>query len=638
MSNTAMLPLVKSYPVFEPNQVLTNDHLNELFDYLNHEEKETRVKAIGTGILSGLFLEVLNNLAIKISSGAGITADGYLLVTDENSSGLFTKCIPYPPVIPELEISGTTFWELLPEGFEEQGNESTLITDVLEMSVVKAVILYLEEKELDIKSCFTSNCDDRGKQRYFTLKPILVSIPEASLTDASSFQTSHVFPDINIRQIQIPAIANADLPGLYYSVCHNSLLQVLQNSIIDTLYRYRTLMGNQSLTKEILLTEINLITIRESLYTNHRHHMQYFYDFVTDIIRAYNELQHAIHDIDSLMWITESSKKFISLGNIGKKYTPLERHTFRKIIPDYGEVEKKLLAKFLLNRIYKLMLSFKVPVEKTTLSITPSPNYNSNLEDRPIPFYYSLLESTHLYRFWNQHLSTHNKSYQILSYHNSVYNKNPDDQHSQPLKYYHLDKLFLRIEGHVGKPKSLVIDQLITLQKKFCLAFDIMAVRILTDSEASTANDNKIVSNTLPLKEYNIDEFIEKHPGAIHASGVAKGGTFIILFKAAANEVDGEVIGDLSLPYSCACSTQAPPIFQLKAIDDNINTDTNSSIDINVLSNDFFDDKAPIGLDFVFPEFVDDAVTTSINSQVDIHIIKSASTGDEDSISIDFKS
>ena len=43
-----------TYPVFEANQVLTNAHLNDLFEYLDEQTRLTRANLIGIGIVCGL--------------------------------------------------------------------------------------------------------------------------------------------------------------------------------------------------------------------------------------------------------------------------------------------------------------------------------------------------------------------------------------------------------------------------------------------------------------------------------------------------------------------------------------------------------------------------------------------------------
>ena len=39
-----------TYPVFEVNQVLTNAHLNDLFEYLDEQSRLTRANLIGIGL------------------------------------------------------------------------------------------------------------------------------------------------------------------------------------------------------------------------------------------------------------------------------------------------------------------------------------------------------------------------------------------------------------------------------------------------------------------------------------------------------------------------------------------------------------------------------------------------------------
>src|SRR5678809_1361501 len=71
-----------AYIIFEPDQVLTNDHLNEMFDYLDTQERLTRNKLIGIGIVCGLEINSQPS-SINISKGCGVTSKGYLLVWDD---------------------------------------------------------------------------------------------------------------------------------------------------------------------------------------------------------------------------------------------------------------------------------------------------------------------------------------------------------------------------------------------------------------------------------------------------------------------------------------------------------------------------------------------------------------------------
>lgn len=82
------------YIVYEPDQVLTNDHLNETFNYLDQQNRWTRNKLIGIGIVCGLNI-VLNPGVIEITKGCGITSQGYLIAQETTD---YTYYIPYSPV------------------------------------------------------------------------------------------------------------------------------------------------------------------------------------------------------------------------------------------------------------------------------------------------------------------------------------------------------------------------------------------------------------------------------------------------------------------------------------------------------------------------------------------------------------
>ena len=64
-----MESLLDHYPVFEANQVLMSRHLNDAFDYLEQQERQTRSHLIGIGIACGLKIQ-LDGAAIALSRAA----------------------------------------------------------------------------------------------------------------------------------------------------------------------------------------------------------------------------------------------------------------------------------------------------------------------------------------------------------------------------------------------------------------------------------------------------------------------------------------------------------------------------------------------------------------------------------------
>ena len=71
------------YPVFEPDQVLTSEHLNQLRRYLAAQDRQSRRLLHGIGVVWGLFVSNPKAGEISISKGVGITSMGYLICIEQ---------------------------------------------------------------------------------------------------------------------------------------------------------------------------------------------------------------------------------------------------------------------------------------------------------------------------------------------------------------------------------------------------------------------------------------------------------------------------------------------------------------------------------------------------------------------------
>src|SRR5690349_21754225 len=82
---------LNSFPHFMPNQVLTHTQLNELAVYLEQQDRFTRQRLIGIGIVCGLQAKLINTAprTVKVSKGMGITSCGFLIDVPAELS--FTK-------------------------------------------------------------------------------------------------------------------------------------------------------------------------------------------------------------------------------------------------------------------------------------------------------------------------------------------------------------------------------------------------------------------------------------------------------------------------------------------------------------------------------------------------------------------
>jgi hypothetical protein len=68
------------YPDFQPDQILSADHLNHSFAYNEQQERLTRTNLLGIGIACGLKVSKSGDgKTVYISKGTGVTSQGYLI-------------------------------------------------------------------------------------------------------------------------------------------------------------------------------------------------------------------------------------------------------------------------------------------------------------------------------------------------------------------------------------------------------------------------------------------------------------------------------------------------------------------------------------------------------------------------------
>ena len=158
-----MIPTRTDYPVFEANQVLTNEHLNGLLTYLDEQNRLTRVTLHGIGVGCGLEVRVTGD-TITITKGYGVTSEGYLaFVGTEDFVADRYKVYTVPnDVGDEIFLSDAYgFLELLDKGHNDYDAGAALTAPILQG---KIVLLFVELLEENLKNCSPNSCDDKGKK------------------------------------------------------------------------------------------------------------------------------------------------------------------------------------------------------------------------------------------------------------------------------------------------------------------------------------------------------------------------------------------------------------------------------------------------------------------------------------------
>jgi hypothetical protein len=474
---TAMSFIPNTYPIFEANQVLTNRHLNDLFNYLDSQNRLTRTHLIGIGIVCGW--EVVfdpTTLQITINKGCGITSEGYLGQTDKISYIASKNVVMAEPVYEPFKAFALDIQELT-----TISTDTPLSTNMLKD---KALVMFVELRNEGLRNCSPNNCDDKGREVTATVRPLLVP--------KSIIKGKNILPlvrEVRLRRVDVPrtGLSNA-----------NDVLEAYAEAIRET---EEILSAIKSLQSHSAFEEIfgenkienNLLNIRIFNSTN-ASFIQNYYDNLDDLIQAYNELrliatglmctccpeaglfpQHLIlGEFDSTGMIFSEQNRTILMPSPAT--APCEsdiaeaRVLFERI--------KVMLQRFDFRPNINLPIFDRFsliarPTNTPDIRITPF-KQGVKLSKKAIPYYYNNPSPT-LLRLWNPNKTRKNKQQQNLGYFAPSYAT--DEFVKTPLEYDLEPYNFLRIEGHLGQNYQEVLQQLLELKSKNRLPIDIIALR-----------------------------------------------------------------------------------------------------------------------------------------------------------------
>jgi hypothetical protein len=329
---------ITSVPHFMPNQVLTHTQLNAVVDYLDQQERFTRQRLIGIGIVCGfetsLVVNAGNSRAVDITKGVGISSCGFLFNIPED-----IRCDRYRLItISDYDTfnRGTPGTPL--DCIELIDDDAVLSDEELEdinnltsaQTANKIVVLYLDLKDQSNGTCLGDNCDEKGNSYVFTLRKLLIDKPTMNLIIryAHGLAPADVFNEFFYPQFYLPetyverfgasaadpdqdftlaSIFNlASFEDEYKSVTRSAALRTAQ--CIAEAYRLfgplfnpqmdnvaGTLGGFNNTTQAA-----NSLVIRINDYLNTAGtkykvgNTQYVYDYIRDIADTYNELREEL--------------------------------------------------------------------------------------------------------------------------------------------------------------------------------------------------------------------------------------------------------------------------------------------------------------------------------------------------------
>jgi PKD repeat protein len=515
-----------SFPEFVADQLLTASNLNDLFHYLDVQERGTRTNLIGIGIVCGLELKVNSTgTEITISKGCGITTQGYLVRWDEATFQNYkaydaAKELVYPP----FYSNGKQKLDI--DELKSNASEEGIIKLTASYLADKVALLFVELLEMDSKNCDPESCDDKGKNITLTIRPLLVKKSDAvyltgGVAGTNSFNQAWVsLPETRMPRHHVPAddiFDSGDVFAGFQDVLNAAFLGNLEKNLGQVYTRLSPLVKDiyasnpfNGLASDFAFIHDGTITVQQLLY------MQYFYDLFSDVIYAYEELRKVGMRLLSLCCPDENLfPRHLLLGVTGPADPKVKadfRHYFIQspAVACHGDLVGEL--RLLFKRMVLLLQRFSVQTGKqigafdtfneaalnnrsiTTapIRITPSKLGDVPLSEKSIPFYYNAASGTDkLYQHWNFYRSRNGSANHILSYNAAQYNSS-DDEVLHPLRYDLEPYNFLRIEGHVGHNYVDALATINQIRDTNRLPFDVVAlsadIRTLREQLASIAN------------------------------------------------------------------------------------------------------------------------------------------------------
>lgn len=528
------------FTIFENDQVLTADQLNDLFNYLDVQTRLTRTRAIGIGIICGLEIGTLDVGNIVVSKGTAITTDGDLLHLDEDT--VFDQY----EVFEDVNARYPYFWsadKVIPI-FELRNSELTgdlagKTLSEFEQSTVTAFkdyigVLYLEDYKNDPDICTGTDCDNKGAESAKNLKVLLVHKNNIQ-------QLLQSMPPINknyfsLEDITVPRVSIKTTIDTYaeLNAAFNDVLIVKEDIKAKLKIAYQSCktivddeFDNSDPTSgwDTLLDQAFNVTT--SVYS------QYVYDFARDLSFAYNELRetlfadnsiccpdinlfpkHVLMGLVKTATVTRIPDSPVSVptrpiftrpfdlinsrlqifgdirfnrGLVIKRYNPIHidleyRHHFYESPVLNNKDESIQQTRFCFMRINSMIKNFFIPTAADLksvgdgLKITPGCFENKPLGDRSIPFYYRYNNQLPVNSYWNFKANVRKKESDILYYSSSSYTDKASTV--TPFRFNILPYDFFRIEGHIGFKNQEVESAINNLILEHNLPFNLITVQV----------------------------------------------------------------------------------------------------------------------------------------------------------------
>ncbi len=471
--------------LFKPDMVLTHEQLNTIFGFLLGEERRTRTRLIGIGIVCGLAVKLNpDKSTITVSRGCGVTSEGDLICFETEKT--YNAFLPFnlsehAAYAPFGAISNFKPLELFPAEFTTI-ETPTLLTALPDLNQM-VVMLYLESQVKAADECTGVSCDNKGDLFNNRLHVLLVKRTEAAVL----IEATHREAMMSCSRLPNPPSRRVHLDSLPYNISFNRFKVFVRNmgSTLSSTFSTSYNLVKNVLTEYYPTSPIpqwqKILTDKITLHSSNAN-IQYVYDWLKDLFDAYNEFRDATCD-----WLVACAPpetafpQHLLLGEFSTS-PPTQpacpvgpyRHRFIQS-PTIGS-DAKQKALWLFDRIGRLIEGFEIPDLRRRFEaplftkITPSRTREVALGNRAMPFYYK--PDTKL--FWSYDKMKQCRTGDILSFHLPT---SPTANVLNPF-IFDIEKLsFYRIEGFLNENLLEVLTTIQNLRMQHNLAFDLIALR-----------------------------------------------------------------------------------------------------------------------------------------------------------------
>ncbi|MFM9946766.1 MAG: hypothetical protein ACKV1O_02400 [Saprospiraceae bacterium] len=456
-----MSTILQSHTIFKPGAVLSHSDLNGIVDYLEEQDRITRRNLNGTGIIRGLEVEY-SATEITINPGAAVLPGGqwielkvpcvfgYTVPTAlrEEMRNEIGGCYEVDSVVELVDVAGEG---TIPFSNQGEGRCVFLYAEELQTSGVKQASCIRQD---DVNEIGKINI------RFFLGTKVAAVEPEPGVI-LECFSTPC-----------LPKLSGADIARMNTQTAFNQVLgEKIKVSISNITAAYTQIAacfpelfcGNP-------FAGDSLEWLNEHITTPHP---TYVYDYLKVLFAAYEEFirtDYVIHA--SKDEARHYCPNILGLGNGGNHCEEPDacRDYWKPALKNNAEQREE--AAFYARRILALTnaanVDFGAISSSNPIQLTPSLSDAAPLSERAIPFYFNIsnIRSQWNYRRWKEGTTS------------GIPHYSDDLCGSGRSLCYTPGCDFVRLEGHVGMPLSIVLNRINSCRQHLNLPFEVIALKV----------------------------------------------------------------------------------------------------------------------------------------------------------------